>query len=263
MTAQKLRRLLSPKLKDSNNILEILPHEAKSWLESLPWHQRRYVLSLCHLICASAPETQAIFLDDYTADGLVSKMVEDRINQERVQELLQEFEVDIKVDEELLRSYIRQFYIHSAQDNYRQPVLYLESALKLVLNTEERNNVFNYFLGFELLKLLFRMSWQQHERLYRLQRNQEEFIHAYIKPIQHAHRLNRIIVPVHEKQFFARRNYFVQQPEISDKKLVQLVMATFSAEIVTGFGFGIIRHPKFLIFDYDYIYKSDSEAIFS
>ncbi|HEY9875289.1 MAG TPA: hypothetical protein V6D12_17795, partial [Candidatus Obscuribacterales bacterium] len=54
-----------------DTILEKLPPSAKEWAESLPWQQRSYVLSLCHLMCASSPEMQAEFLDNYTADGLV------------------------------------------------------------------------------------------------------------------------------------------------------------------------------------------------
>lgn len=259
-----------PKSKKSNpmtglsagSILGKLPPEAKAWVESLPWHQRRYVLSLCHLMCAASPETQAEFLDDYTADGLVSKKLEDKETEQRVQEHLREFRIQTKLNAAVLRRYIRQFYIHSAQDARRQPDLYLESALRLVFSTEERNNVFNYILGFELLKMMFKMSWFQHERLYRLQRNQEEFINLYVKPIQHAHRVNSIIIPKDEGVFFARRSYFVQQPEISEKKLIELVIATFTTDVATNFGFSIIRHSNSLVFDYDYIFNPEQDAIF-
>jgi hypothetical protein len=247
----------------SECIFEILPSEAKSWFESLSWQQRRYVLSLCYLLSTASPDTRASFLDDYTADGLVSRMLEDKATKERVRENLKHFQIATELDEIVLRTYIRQFYIHSAQDNYRQPGQYLESALKLVLNTEERNNVFNYILGFELLKTMFQMSWLQHEKLYRLQRNQEEFVNLYIKPIQHAHKVNGIIVPRDEKLFFARRSYFVQQPNIARRKLVQLVMATFPTDLVTQFGFSIIRHTNSVVFDYDFIYEPDHEVLFN
>ncbi|MBE9180670.1 cobyrinic acid a,c-diamide synthase [Oculatella sp. LEGE 06141] len=239
------------------SILGKLPPEAQIWFESLPWHQRRYVLSLCYLMCAAPPEIQAEFLDDYTADGLVSRKLEDRDTKQRVKKHLKEFKLKTELTEAVLRSYIRQFYVHSAQDARRQPDLYLESALKLVFSTEERNNVFNYILGFELLKMMFRMSWLQHERLYRLQRNQDEFITTYIKPIQHTHRVNGIIVPRDEGLFFAKRNYFVQEPEISDKKLIELVIATFTTDITSNFGFSIIRHANSLIFDHDYIFRPE------
>ncbi|MGG6297377.1 cobyrinic acid a,c-diamide synthase [Leptolyngbya sp. AN02str] len=239
-----------------------LPPEAKVWVESLPWHQRRYVLSLCYLICAASPETQAEFLDDYTADGLVSKKLEDKDTEQRVRDYLKEFRINTELNALVLREYIRQFYIHSAQDARRQPDLYLESALRLVFSTEERNNVFNYILGFELLKMMFRMSWLQHERLYRLQRNQEEFIGLYIRPIQHAHRVNSIIVPRDEGVFFAKRDYFVQRPDISERKLVELVIATFHTDVVSHFGFSLIRHPNSLIFDYDFIMKPEQDVIF-
>lgn len=245
-----------------DSVLTQLPISAKNWVESLSWQHRRFVLSLCHLMCAAPPEIQAEFLDEYTADGLVSKKLEDQETQHRVRQYLKDFQIDTELTETVLRGYIRQFYIHSAQDTRRQPDLYLKSALRLVFSTEERNNVFNYILGFELLKMMFCMSWLQHERLYRLQRNQEEFVSRYIKPIQHTHRLNGIIVPKDEGVFFAKRDYFVQKPEIPPKKLVTLVMATFTTETTSSFGFSIIRHPNSLCFDYDYLCQSEPEANF-
>lgn len=245
-----------------DSIFETLPPPARLWAESLPWEQRRYVLSLCHLMCAATPESQAEFLDDYTADGLVLRVLQDKDTKQRVNEYLKEFHIATEVDEEVLRRYIRQFYIHSAQDARRQPDQYLESALRLVVSTEERNSVFNYILGFELIKMMFRMSWLQHERLYRIQRNQEEFIHLYIKPIQYAHKVNGIVIPKDEGQFFAKRNYFVHEPEMSEKKLTELVMATFTTDITTSLGFSIIRNLRSLSFDYDHIYRPEQDLIF-
>jgi hypothetical protein len=244
------------------SILATLPLEARRWAESLPWTRRRYVLSLCYLMCAASPEVQAEFLDDYTADGLVSKVLEDRDTKQKVKDYLAQFKINTSLDEIRLRGYIKQFYIHSAQDVRRQPDLYLESALRLVMNIEERNNVFNYILGFELLKMMFCMSWSQQERLYKLQRNQDEFLRFYIKPIQHAHKINQIIVPRDERLFFARRDYFVQRPVISEKKLTELAIATFTTEVTTNFGFSIIRHPHSLLFDYNDIFETENEAIF-
>lgn len=249
----------------SNIILEKLPKEVQRWAESLPWDKRRYLLSLCHLMCAATPEMQADFLDDYTADGLVAKMLQDRDTQQRVIEYLQEFHIDVNISEFLLRTYIRQFYLHSAQDVRRTPDMYLESALRLVLSTEERTNVFNYILGFELLKMLFQMSWLQQERLYQLQQNQEAFLTTYIKPIQHAHVINGIIRPKYKKEFFfEKRDHFVQKPAISVKKVVALVTATFSTDTVTRLGFSIIRHRKSLKFDYEYIFREEhQDSIFT
>lgn len=245
-----------------DDIFAKLPPQAKVWFESLPWRQRRYVLSLCHLMRVASTKTQAEFLDDYTADGLVSRKLEDRETKQRVSEHLKEFRIGTELTEAILRSYIRQFYIHSAQDARRQPDLYLESALKLVFSTEERINVFNYVLGFELLKMMFKMSWLQHERLYRLQKNQEDFISLYIKPIQYAHRINGIILPKDESVFFAKRSYFVHKPDISPKKLIELVIATFTTDTVSTFGFSIIRHSNWLTFDYDYVFTPEQEVIF-
>jgi hypothetical protein len=171
------------------NILEQLPSATKVWVESLPWQHRRYVLSLCHMVCAADPEQQAEFLDDYTADGLVVKKLADQEIWQRVCHHLSAFHLKTDLSEAVLRGYIRQFYIHSAQDLRCQPDLYLQSALKLAFNPEDRNSIFSYILGFELLKMMFGMSWLQHEKLYRLQRNQEEFFNCYVKPIQAAHRL--------------------------------------------------------------------------
>ncbi|MDX2100481.1 MAG: cobyrinic acid a,c-diamide synthase [Leptolyngbyaceae cyanobacterium bins.59] len=248
---------------NTDSILAKLPPEVRRWAEGLPWEHRRYVLSLCHLISAAPADVRAEFLDDYTADGLVSRMLEDKDTRRRVKRYLKQFSIKTDLTEETLRGYIRQFYIHSAQDLHRQPDLYLEAALRLTTNPEERNNVFNYILGFELLKMMFCMSWLQHERLYRLQRNQEEFLSLYIRPIQHAHKINGIIVPKDEKKFFAKRGYFVQAPEVSSKKLVELVIATFPAEVVTNFGFSVIRHARSFVFDYDLVFNPEQDAIFS
>ena len=245
------------------SMLEKLPPATKKWAEGLPWSQRRYVLSLCHLICASTPEKQAEFLDDYTADGLVSRMLEDRDTQQRVKEYLRSFHVNTELTEPVLRNYIRQFFVHSSQDLRRQPEQYLESALRLVVSIEQRNNVFNYILGFELIKMIFRMSWLQQERLVLLQLNQEEFINTYVKPIKYTHKVNGIIVPKDERIFFAKRDYFVQQPDIKKKRLIELVMATFTTDTVVNLGFSIIRHLNSFQFDYDYIFQPEQQGIFT
>jgi hypothetical protein len=249
-------------MSSADSLLLKLPPEARRWAEGLPWFQRRYVLSLCHLMCAASPEMRAQFLDDYTADGLVSKVLEDRDTKQKVGNYLKEFKVNNTLDTDSLRRYIRQFYIHSAQDMRTQPDLYLESALRLVMSTEELNHVFCYVLGFELIKMMFRMSWHQHEKLYRIQRNQEEFLQTYIRPIQYTHRLNQIIVPKDENLFFARRDYYVKQPAMTEKKLIELAIATFTTEVTTHFGFSVIRHPHALVFDYHYIFETDADAIF-
>lgn len=246
----------------ANTILDKLPIEVKKWAESLPWNQRRYVLSLSYILCASSPQMQAEFLDDYIADGLVSKMLEDVDTLNRVNQHLIGFRIQTELNESVLRSYIRQFYIHSAQDARRQPDQYLESALRLVLSTEERNNVFSYILGIEFMKIMFKMSWLQQERLARLQKNQEVFINAYIKPIQHTHRINNLVVPKDEKIFFARRSYYIKVPEISYKKLIELVMATFTTDQVSNCGFAIMRHVKSFRFDYEYIFNPAPDDIF-
>lgn len=250
-------------LMKSNHLFEKLPLEVQNWAESLPWNQRRYVLSLCYILCASSPDKQAEFLDEYTADGLMAKMIEDIDTQQRVKHYISCFRIKNSLNESVLRSYIRQFYIHSAQDARCKPDRYLESALKLALSPKDKDNVFSYILGFEVIKLMFQMSWLQHERLSRLQKNQDYFIKTYIKPIQHAHRVNGIIVPKDERVFFAKRDFYVQKPEIKSKKLIELVMATFTTTQVIACGFSLTRHSRAFEFDYDYVFNaSDPESIF-
>ncbi|WP_017304175.1 hypothetical protein [Spirulina subsalsa] len=244
------------------NILDRLPQEAREWAEQLHWKERRYLLSLCHLLCAVPPETQAQFLDEYTADGLINKILQDYDTQTKVQAHLDSFRIPTQLDKELLRHYIKQFYVHSAQDVRREPERYLESALRLVLSPEEKNYVLNYILGFELLQTVFKMSWLQQERFYLLQPNQEDFFNSYIKPIRNTHRINGIVNPKDEKVFFSRRDYFVKTPNISEQKLVALVMATFVTDEVSNLGFIIVRNTQPVPFDYDYIYKPDEENIF-
>jgi hypothetical protein len=72
----------------SEILFEELPSDTKQWAESLPWEQRRHLLLLCHLICVSSPEIQAEFLDNYTADGLVSRKLQDRDTQYTVKKYL-------------------------------------------------------------------------------------------------------------------------------------------------------------------------------
>src|SRR6476469_4848791 len=116
MTEQRFRLPVPSALRTVDSMLEKLPPEAKKWVESLPWSQRSYVLSLCHLMCASTPEMQAEFLDNYTADGLVSRTLEDRDTQQRVNQYLKQFQIKTELSESVFRTYIRQFYIHSSQD---------------------------------------------------------------------------------------------------------------------------------------------------
>ncbi|MEM8637962.1 MAG: cobyrinic acid a,c-diamide synthase [Cyanobacteria bacterium P01_G01_bin.54] len=244
-------------------LLDKLPLPAQDWAEKLHWQERRYLLSLCHLLCAATPEVQAQFLDQYTAGGLISKIIEDYDTQAKVQQHLAAFKLKTKINPAMLRHYIRQFYVHTAQDSRREPDKFLESALRLVINPEEKSYVLNYSLGFELLKLIFQMSWLQQERFYTLQHNQEEFFLTYIKPIQHAHRLNGIVNPKDKALFFAQRNYFIHVPQISEKKLVELVMVTFTTEVVSNLGFSIVRNIRPVPFDYDYIYQPEASQIFS
>lgn len=244
-------------------MLDKLPLPAQQWAEKLHWQERRYLLSLCHLLCAAPEEHQAEFLDQYTAEGLIAKIAQDYDTQDKVQRHLDEYLIDTQINPTTLRRYIRQFYIHSAQDARREHDKLLEAALRLVMNPDEKSYALNYILGFELLKKIFQMSWLQQERFYSLQYNQEEFFLTYIKPIQCAHQLNGIVHPRDKNLFFAQRNYFVRVPQISDKKVQELVMVTFTTEVVSNLGFSIVRNIRPVPFDYSYIYQSETSQIFS
>lgn len=244
-------------------LYEELPPDTKQWAESLPWDQRRHLLLLCHFICVSPPEVQAEFLDNYTADGLILRKIQDTDTVYKVKSFLQKFALDTDLDELIFRVYIKQFYVHSAQYIRNQSELYFKLVFRLVFSVEEQNNILNYVLGFEVLKLIFQMSWLQHERLYQLQKNQDEFIKLYIKPIQNAHAINGLVIPEGRKAFFSKRDFYVKKPVIKPKKLIELVMATFTTDIVMDLGFSIIRDPNFLAFDYDYIFQAEPEWIFS
>lgn len=182
--------------------------------------------------------------------------------QKIIEKHLRKFHINKEINAFVLREFIEQFYIHLAQDLRTHSDSHYELSLRLVSNQKETNNIFYYLLGFEILKMIFQMSWLQHERLYGLQKNQDSFINNYIKPIQNTHRINGIIVPKHESIFFAKRNYFVKRPCIKEKKLNELVMATFTTDTVKHLGFLMIRHLNFLVFDYAYIFSDEPEALF-
>ncbi|MEA5466720.1 cobyrinic acid a,c-diamide synthase [Leptothoe sp. PORK10 BA2] len=244
----------------NQELIEALPPEAQQWLVGLPWVQRRYVLSLCHVICATSPEEQARFLDDYTADGMVSRIIHDRDTRQQIILHLRRFRIETQLTEKVLRRYIRQFYMHSAQNRQHQAKAYLESAMQLMVSGQEHSRVLSYILGFELLVLLFKMSWEQHERLYCLQPNQEDFFNLYIRPVQRAHRINGVIVPKDENRFFARRDYFVRKPKLKPGQTVALIIASFSPEQISQLGAMVMRHQNALQFDYGHIFQQNSEA---
>ena len=97
MIKQKHKYAGLAQLPHTDTVFQKLPVEVKDWAQSLPWNQRRYVLSLCYILCASTPDLQAEFLDDYTADGLVSKMFEDVDTLNRVKQYLIRFRVNKEI----------------------------------------------------------------------------------------------------------------------------------------------------------------------
>jgi hypothetical protein len=237
-------------------VLSSLPLEARDWLTSLPWKERRYVLSLCHMVCATPAAQQAEFLDAYTAEGLLSRIVDDADTCQRVNQHLTRFHSEAAIDSETVRKYIRQVYVHSVQDARQRPDLYLETALMLMGSAQEHSSVLSYILGFEILKLIFAMSWEQHERLYHLQPNQDEFTREYIRPVQKAHKRHGIVTPKDEKNFFARRDYFIRAPQIHPQRMVGLVIESFSADKIIELGFSVLRHPNAIQYDYSYIHSA-------
>lgn len=121
-----------------------------------------------------------------------------------VQQYLQRFHIATTITPEVTQQYLRQFYIHVVQHSY----LKSPSLLKRIDRLDHRNQVLAYILGFELVKMVFQMSWQQHERLCDLQRSQDDFLVRYIRPIQEAHRLNHVVVPRDQDLFFCTKRLF-------------------------------------------------------
>lgn len=253
----------TPTSNQAISIVETIPIEVRKWATNLPLNQRHYILSLLfHLVCENSPEAKSEILDDFTADSLVVKILQDQVPKKLVKRYLRQFNIAKELDEYFLKIYVKQFCIHTSRDLSQKPYFYLESVIQLVHNPEERNKFFYYILGCEIIKMMFQMSWLQHERLYQLQKHQESFLKTYIKPIQYSHKINNIIVPKHENVFFAKRDYFIKTPRIKSEKLNSLVIDTFTPHTVTNLGFLIIHHLNFLVFDYDYIYNSEPECIF-
>ncbi|MGD1897447.1 MAG: cobyrinic acid a,c-diamide synthase [Phormidesmis sp.] len=238
-------------------ILSILPTEAGEWLTTLPWDQRRYILSPSHLICATPTTQQAEYLDAYTAEGLLSQIAADTDTRRRVNEHLKRFHCKTELNDDTFRHYIRHVYLHSIQNTERRPELYLETVLMLIGSARKRSSVLCYILGFEILKLLFLMSWAQHERLSSLQVNKEQFHRTFIHPVQQVHQRSGIVVPRGEKEFFARRDYYIQQPKLSQQQLVNLLIKSFNADKIIEIGFTVLRHPNAIHFDHDYIYVAE------
>ncbi|HAG83895.1 MAG TPA: hypothetical protein DCL61_22785 [Cyanobacteria bacterium UBA12227] len=233
--------------------------------KNVPLNQWHYVFLLCYLVCKVSTEEQAKFtqfLDDYVANYLAFKILRDSLLQQLINNYLSKFCLNKSITKPILKSYIKQYYKHLVQDLHTEPDLYLEFVLKLIHNSEERSKLFAYILGCEIIKMMFQMSWLQHERLYQLQKNQEGFINSYIKPIQYAHRLHAIIVPKDERVFFAKRDYFIKRPKIAEPKLIELVMYSFTQDTITNLGLLIIRNLNFFVFDYEYIFNAEPECIF-
>jgi hypothetical protein len=246
---------------NASPIFTKLPTEAQDWLSSLPWNERRYVLSLCHLVCATSPAQQAEFLDAYTAEGLLSRVVDDADTRARVNEHLVRFRSSAAIDDETVRKYIRRAYMHSMQDAQQRPDLYLETALTLMGSAQQNSSLLSYILGFEILKLLFGMSWEQHERLYHLQPNQDEFTREYIRPVQESHKRHGIVTPKGEKNFFARRDYYIREPQIHPQRLVTMIIEAFSADRIIELGFSLLRHPDAIHYDHEYIYSTQEPSL--
>jgi hypothetical protein len=214
------------------------------------------------LMCAIIKSKTTNCLENSTSEEVVAKNILEQFPHLIIEKHFRKFHINTELNELVLSNYIQQFYIHLSQDLRTHSDSHFEVALQLISNKKDRNTIFYYILGFEVLKMIFQMSWLQHERLYELQKNQESFIINYIKPIQNTHRINGIIVPRHENIFFAKRSYFVKQPKIRDKKLTELVMATFTTDTVKTLGFLIVRHLNFLVFDYQYIFGNEPESLF-
>lgn len=180
----------------------------------------------------------------------------DRDLQSQVQKHLDRFCLNVILTPESIHPYLRQFYIHIAQHSRTES----PALLKRMGRLDHRKYLMAYILGFELVKMMFRMSWQEQERLYCLQHNPEEFRALYICPIQLTHQLNELVVPRDRNRFFARRDYFVKRPKFRTNQLETLAMATFTAESILEFGFRVMRHAESFQFDYRAIFEVREES---
>ena len=233
--------------------------------KNIPLKQWQYVFNICYLICHLSPEEQmkfTEFLEDYVSNYLARKILRDGLLQQLINNHLVQFYLNKKLTKPSIKYYIKQYYFHKYTTLNTEPKVYLELAIRLIYKSEERGKFFSYILGCEIIKMMFKMSWLQHERLYQLQKNQESFINTYIKPIQYAHRTQGIIVPKDEAVFFAKRDYFIKRPQLTEEKVMELLTSTFSQETITTLGLLIIRNLNFLVFDYEYIFNEEPECIF-
>jgi hypothetical protein len=209
------------------------------------------------------PQHSPLLPDDSTTQAIDRILNAAHLNHS-VQYHLTRLQRPTQLTPNLIQNYIRQFHCHALQDSRRKASSALHSSLQLFVGQDEDlgsivdhcHPILSYLLGFEIITMLFEMSWQQHERLYYLQHNQEYFFHHYIKPIQIAHRLNDKIIPRDATVFFAKRAYFIQRPALRPQQLKALALATFPAETILELGFEVIRHPRSFIFDHSAIFDA-------
>lgn len=206
------------------------------------------------------PQQRDLFTDN-NAPQWVDRILNAAHLHHSVQFHLSRLQRPTELTQTLIKDYIRQFHFHALQDSRREASSFLKSALQLFVSQDDRTPILCYLLGFEVITMLFEMSWQQHERLYYLQHNQEYFFHHYIKPIQIAHRLNDKIIPRDADIFFAKRTYFIQRPALRPQQLKAIAIATFSAETILKLGFEVMRHPRSFIFEASAIFDEPEMAI--
>ncbi len=203
---------------------------------------------------------QSHLLRGYTADKTINRILNAGNLKASVEGHLKRLNrPNSSLTTDLIQTYVSQFYLHALQDPRSEASDFLKSALQLFVRQDDRNPILCYILGFEVITLLFGMSWYEHERLYYLQHHPEQFYYLYIKPIQIAHRLNEKIVPRDADIFFARRTYFIQRPSLRPQQLKAIAIATFPAETVLKLGFEIIRHPRSFVFDHAAIFDEPEQ----
>ena len=203
---------------------------------------------------------QSHLLRGYTADNTINRILNACNLKASVEHQLKHLHrPNSSITTDLIQSYVSQFYLHALQDPRSEASNFLKSALQLFVRQDDRNPILCYVLGFEVITLLFGMSWHEHERLYYLQHHPEQFYYRYIKPIQVAHRLNEKIIPRDADIFFAKRTYFIQHPSLRPQQLKAIAIATFPAEAVLKLGFEIIRHPQSFVFDHAAIFDEPEQ----
>lgn len=198
---------------------------------------RRYLLNSMTLFACISPEQQHQALNDLIQSELIS-LAEKSKNYlyDRVMSVLKKFGIEqLLSDRELAECYY-QYYL-------------LTGLIPENLTAEYLNNIINFILGVEAIKLIFSMSFIEQQRFFEIQgryATQVMLFYRYIKPIRdkllHEQILTRDIAG----------SYYYTQASLTEDKLLDCIFETFKLETILNLG----ELTKDLAFDKEYIYNS-------